>query len=208
MFDLIQSVPSWVLDWSGSILTMIGLYFYAFNLRNAWHWSNAGLVPYTLLFAATAMWPLFWLQVCFILFGLHGYVLWYLQDHGSKFVSKWQFLTTPIAVGLLGLAYFNTVFTDAWAYVQFTIVAFSIVASWGLARRFAWFWLVWLPANVLGFFYYAHSELWSLMIIQIPLFLFSVYGYWEWTRGETSKKGLVVSREGNVERSEANELMI
>ena len=188
---MIEQVPSWVWDWSGSILTMIGLYYYVFNNRTAWHWGNAGLIPYTLLFWATGMWMLLALQICFMIFNLHGYILWWLQDNRHWFVKHWKGLTTPIAAIVLGVAWWATDFVDAWVYIQFLIVAFSIVASWGLARRFAWSWLVWLPANFLGFFYYAHSELWSLMIIQIPLFLFSVYGYYEWTRGGVSKRGIV-----------------
>jgi len=191
IFDLIQQIPSWVLDFTGTLLTMIGLYFYVFNNKTAWHWSNLGLVPYTLLFASLGLWPLFFLYVCFILFGLHGYVLWFLQDKLSPHVGWWQFLTTPIAAILMVGAYLTTTFTDFWAAMQFTIVAFSIVASWALARRFAWSWIVWLPANVLGLVYYYHENLWFLMVAQIPLFAFSVYGYWEWTRGGVAEKGII-----------------
>lgn len=194
---MIESIPSWILDTAGGILTLIALWFYVFNIRTAWHFSNVSLIPYLMLFFALPVWPLFTMQACFVLFGIHGYILWYLQDVGSRHAEWWRLVTTPIALILGTLAYITGDLSDVWGVMAFAIAALSIVASWGLAQRMAWSWIVWLPANVLGFFYYFHSELWFLTFLQIPLFLFSVYGYYEWTRGETSKKGLIVSKEGN-----------
>lgn len=192
MLEFIAGLNTTWLDFTGTFLTMIGLAFYVLNMKTAWHFSNAGLLPYTLLFFATAMWPLFWLQVLFIAFGIHGYVLWYLMDKGSKYTEMWRLLTLPMAAACAIVAGIYTDYASAWAIVQYGIVLFSVVASYGLAQRYAWSWLVWLPANVLGFFYYAHTELVFLMWAQIPLFIFSVVGYYQWTYGRVSKRGLVV----------------
>lgn len=52
------NLPQWLFDYSGSIFVIISLVF-LFQKRFAyWHWSNASLLPYFILFATSSQWML------------------------------------------------------------------------------------------------------------------------------------------------------
>ena len=54
--------------------------WYLFGKRIAyWHWSNASLVPYFALFASTGQFMLAGLQASYLIFGVHGLLLWRLE---------------------------------------------------------------------------------------------------------------------------------
>ena len=73
------TVPGWVLDWTGSVLVVVSLCF-LFEKRMAyWYWSNASLLPYFLLFLSGGQYMLAGLQVSYLVFGLHGLLLWRLE---------------------------------------------------------------------------------------------------------------------------------
>lgn len=59
-------VPMWVLDWSGSLMVVVSLW-YLFGKRIAyWYWSNASLLPYFALFATTGQLMLAGLQASYL----------------------------------------------------------------------------------------------------------------------------------------------
>ena len=72
-------VPTWVLDWTGSVLVAVSLLF-LFGKRIAyWHFSNASLIPYFALFLSGRQYMLAGLQASYLIFGLHGLALWRLE---------------------------------------------------------------------------------------------------------------------------------
>ena len=50
MNQLLSSLPSWVLDFSGALAVTVSLFFLFAKRHAYWHWSNASLLPYFLLF--------------------------------------------------------------------------------------------------------------------------------------------------------------
>ena len=81
-------VPLWVLDWTGSILVVVSL-VYLFGKRTAyWHWSNASLLPYFLLFVSGGQLMLAGLQVSYLVFGVHGLLLWRLERRQRRTVAR------------------------------------------------------------------------------------------------------------------------
>ena len=85
-------VPTWVLDWSGSLMVVVSL-VYLFRKRNGyWHWSNASLLPYFALFVSGHELMLAGLQASYLVFGVHGLALWKLEhrrDHrGGRFNER------------------------------------------------------------------------------------------------------------------------
>jgi nicotinamide mononucleotide transporter len=183
---MIEAIPEWLFGWTGNILTLICVFFYWKKMYTAWVLSMASLVPYFALFVSSEMWSLAGLQAIFMAYGLHGLLLWYFENNEHKWATWWRHLTTPLSVAIFAYTVFLNwgVIDDPWVMVQMVITVFSVAAAWGQARRYAWNWLVWLPANFLGFFYYANAGFWGLMLLQIPLFLLSVQGYYEWKRDD------------------------
>ena len=189
MNQFLSSIPTWILDVSGALAVLVSLYFLFGKRRAYWHWSNASLLPYFLLFASGKLWMLAGLQVCYLLFGLHGLYLWMLEerrDRGElKFNEAGWYGVTWAASGLIFV--FTVIVTDfsaAWNWVQFVLVVIQLVANFGTTRRWAWSWPVWILSNVLGAVYYGHSHYWALFGLQFALGAMSVYGWREWQKDE------------------------
>ena len=164
--------------------------FFLFAKSSAyWHWSNASLLPYFLLFLSGNLWMLTGLQVCYLLFGLHGLYLWHLEerrDRGELRFNEpaWYGVTWAASLIIFAVTVFVTDFSAAWNWVQFALVVVQLVANFGTTRRWAWSWPVWIVSNAVGAVYYGHSHYWALFALQFVLTAMSVYGWREWQRDD------------------------
>lgn len=184
MVEYLSMVPSYIYDIVGGVFFLISLLFYYHKLPSAWHWSNASLVPYFLVFVMLELYMLAGLQVIYLGFGLHGWVLWKLQDANNRWAPAWEKLAVPFGLSIFAYTIYITTFTDAWAWLQFTIVALSILGSVLLVLKKSSAWLVYIVANVLGMIYYPHEGLWVLTTVQVFAALMSIHGYRLWKREE------------------------
>lgn len=194
--EIITSVPSWVYDWTGGTIFMVSLYYFFYKSPRAWHWSNATLVPYFLLFIATGMWMLAGLQVIYLMFGIHGWILWRLQEKNNRWAPAWERLAVPFGVVIFVYSISITQFEAVMIWLQFAITALSILGSVLLVLKYPSSWLVYIAANVVGLIYYPSNGLWALTIVQVGAIIMSVQGYRIWKKEDvfmeelTEKKGL------------------
>ncbi|WP_424949527.1 nicotinamide mononucleotide transporter family protein [Deinococcus sp.] len=189
MNQFLSSLPTWVLDYSGALAVLVSLYFLFGKRRAYWHWSNASLLPYFLLFVSGKLWMLAGLQVCYLLFGLHGLYLWHLEERRDRGELKfneaaWYGVTWAVSLLIFGVTVYVTDFAAAWNWVQFALVVVQLIANFGTTRRWAWSWPVWIVSNALGAVYYGHTHYWALFGLQFVLAAMSVYGWREWRRDE------------------------
>ena len=189
MNQLLSSLPSWVLDFSGALAVTVSLFFLFAKRRAYWHWSNASLLPYFLLFLSGNLWMLAGLQVCYLLFGLHGLYLWHLEERRDRGElrfneSAWYGVTWAASLIIFAVTVYVTDFSAAWNWVQFALVVVQLVANFGTTRRWAWSWPVWIVSNAVGAVYYGHSHYWALFALQFVLAAMSVYGWREWQRDD------------------------
>lgn len=178
-------VPQWVWDWSGSLLVAISLVPLFSKHRSYWHWSNASLVPYAVLFLDTRQWILLGLQGSYLLFGIHGLYLWHLEhrrDHvGQPFAEvRWYAVTWIISIGIFGYTVAVTDFGDRWNWVQFAAVGSALIANFATTRKWSWSWPVWIAVNAVQAVYFFHLQLWGQFGLQFVLATMSVYGWRAW----------------------------
>ncbi|PNY81813.1 nicotinamide mononucleotide transporter family protein [Deinococcus koreensis] len=183
------TIPSLALDATGGLCVLVALYFLFAKRRAYWHWSNASVLPYFLLFVAGGEWMLAGLQVCYLLFGLHGLYLWWLEerrDRGElKFNEAAWYGVTWAASGLIfALTVYVTDFSATWNWVQFAAVTLSLIANFGTTRRWAWSWPVWVLVNAVQAVYYWHTGYWVLFVLQFVLGAMSLHGWRVWRRDE------------------------
>lgn len=180
-------VETWVLDWSGSLMVVISLWYLFEKRIPYWHWSNASLVPYGALFLSTRQYMLAGLQASYLIFGIHGLILWQLEharDHGGRRFNErvWYQVGWVLSLAIFAYTVKVTDFVDGWAALQFTIVALSLLANWATTRKWVWSWPVWLTVNVLQAVYFHHWTLWGQFALQFVLFAMSVWGWIVWHR--------------------------
>jgi nicotinamide mononucleotide transporter len=181
-------IPLWVFDWSGSVLVVISLVYLFYKSLAYWHWSNASLLPYFILFALGQQWMLAGLQVSYLIFGVHGLYLWLLEqrrDRGEIRFNEaaWYAFTWVASLAIFIYTVLVTDFkTDRWNWVQFAAVALALVANFATTRKWAWSWWVWIAVNAVQALYFWHLGLWAQFGLQFVLAFMSVYGYWQWTK--------------------------
>jgi nicotinamide mononucleotide transporter len=193
-------VPTWVLDWSGSVMVVVSLWYLFEKRITYWHWSNASLVPYFALFASTGQFMLAGLQASYLIFGVHGLLLWRLEharDQQGRHFNEgvWYQIGWVLSLAIFAYTVKVTDFIDGWAGLQFTIVSLSLVANWATTRKWVWSWPVWLVVNVLQAVYFHHWRLWGQFGLQCVLFSMSVRGWIVWRRERSAARdGVEVAR--------------
>lgn len=189
------SVPQSLLDLSGATLVAVSLVFLVRKHPWYWHFGNASLLPYFLLYLATQQFMLAGLQVSYLIFGLHGMVLWALEARRERrgltfHEGVWYNLGWVLALGIFAYTVGITRFSDSWAYVQFAITTLALVANWATTRKWTWSWPTWMLVNALSVPYYLHFELYALTALQFVLFGMSVWGWWTWRREDHGRAAL------------------
>ena len=188
IFDL--EIPLWWLDLSGSLGVVMSL-IYLFQKRLAyWHWSNISLIPYFLLFVAGAQWMLAGLQVSYLIFGIHGLYLWWLEARRDAGLIRfneaaWYAVTWVASLAIFLVTVLVTDFTQTWNWVQFGAVSLALIANFGTTRKWAWSWGVWIAVNAVQAVYFFHLGLWAQFGLQFILAGMSAYGWLEWRKEET-----------------------
>lgn len=180
-------VPQGVFDWSGSLCVVLSLLFLFKKRLTYWHWSNASLLPYFLLFMAGGQWMLAGLQVTYLIFGVHGLYLWHLEhrrDRGEIRFNEplWYSVTWIASLAIFGYTVAVTDFSQGWNWVQFAAVSLALVANFATTRKWVWSWPVWILVNAVNAVYFFHLGLWAQFGLQFVLALMSVYGWLEWRK--------------------------
>ena len=176
--------------------------WYLFGKRMAyWHWSNASLVPYFALFASTKQFMLAGLQASYLIFGIHGLMLWRLEHARDKSgdgfnEGVWYQVGWILSLAIFAYTVRVTDFVDSWATLQFIIVSVSLVANWATTRKWVWSWPVWLAVNALQAVYFNHLRLWGQFGLQFVLFTMSVWGWIVWHRERSTRRPIEAYRVG------------
>lgn len=182
-------IPTAVLDWTGSSLVVVSLVYLYGKRRAYWHWSNASLLPYFALFLTGRQYMLAGLQLSYLIFGIHGLMLWYREhrrDEGGPTFNEraWYNAGWILSLAIFGYTVAITKFTDRWAWLQFVVVSTSLLANWATTRKWSWSWPVWMTVNVMQAALFKHLNLNGQFFLQFALFAMSAYGWSVWRRAE------------------------
>ncbi|WP_198170383.1 nicotinamide mononucleotide transporter family protein [Deinococcus arboris] len=183
------TIPALALDLAGGLCVLVSLYYLWAKSSTYWHWSNASLLPYFLLFLSGKQWMFAGLQVTYLLFGLHGLYLWHLETRRARgeiqFNERgWYGVTWAASLLIFAYTVAATDFSAAWNWVQFAAVTLALVANFGTTRRWSWSWPVWVAVNAVQAVYFWHLDYWVLFGLQFVLAAMSIYGWRQWRRDD------------------------
>jgi nicotinamide mononucleotide transporter len=138
-------------------------------------------------------------QVFFVAVSLYGWVRWYQfrKSHAAEGVGvrpKWAGASGRIQL-LVGALVLTTVFyfvlkalgswgplADAW------ILTGSILATYGMARGWVEFWLIWIAVDAVGVPLLLIAHFYPSAIMYIVYGAFCVVGFWSWLRIERRER--------------------
>ena len=125
------------------------------------------------------------LQVSYLVFGVHGLLLWRLEapapDGGRRFNDRaWYRAGWVLTLAIFAYTVDRHRLRRRWSGLQFAIVSLALVANWATTRTWTWSWAAWMVVNVLQAIYFAHLGLWAQFGLQFVLFAMSADGLRTW----------------------------
>lgn len=133
------------------------------------------------------------LQFYYVWVSVYGWILWARgkeTDHGkeqlpvSRISTRMAIVLTLISLILWAVIYFVLkAFTDSPLPVgdAFT-TAFSIVATWMLAKKLLEHWLIWIVVDFVALLLYVYKGLYPTSIMFLIYTGAAAWGYWEWKK--------------------------
>jgi nicotinamide mononucleotide transporter len=130
-------------------------------------------------------------QVFFAVVSLYGWYRWYQNRHGGAGAGvqpRWA--TTRERLELLGVAvilyaisYFVLKALGSWGpQWDAWILTGSILATYGMARGFVEFWLIWIAVDVVGVPLLVQAKFYPSATMYVVYGLFCVVGFAAWSR--------------------------
>ncbi len=186
----------WLLDnWLELFGTASALAYLYFSVKQKiWLWP-LGLLSsllYTYIYLVSGFYADMGLQVYYVVISIYGWVIWSAgKDHSRKKDLPVITLQGNSALKLLGVSYLLWLiltfilraFTDSEVIVgdAFT-TAFSITATWMLARKYIEQWLIWVVVDAVSMGLYVYKGLYITAGLFLVYTIIAVVGYQTWRK--------------------------
>ncbi|MCL2562080.1 MAG: nicotinamide riboside transporter PnuC [Rikenellaceae bacterium] len=172
----------------------VGLLYLWFQYRaSVWLWPVGIVMPaiYVYIFFVSGVYANMGINAYYILAAIYGWWVWLRKSKRGE--REYPVTRTPRRIWLpamaVGVALFVVI---SWVLIRFTdspipfgdsfTTAFSIVALWMLARKWAEQWLMWLVIDGISVGLYLHLELYPTAALFAVYSVVSVFGYRKWLR--------------------------
>ncbi|ONI72225.1 hypothetical protein BWI15_19375 [Kribbella sp. ALI-6-A] len=195
----IAGSPVLVREIVGNVFGLASALFGMRRLVSAW---PIGIVGNVLLFTVFVgglfdtpqdkdLWGQAGRQVFFALVSLYGWYRWYQTRHGGAKTGvqpRWASARERLemlgaAVALYAIAYFVLRELGSWGpQWDAWILTGSILATYGMARGFVEFWLVWIAVDVVGVPLLVQAKFYPSAAMYVVYGLFCVVGFVAWWR--------------------------
>lgn len=176
------------------IATLTGLIYLVYSVEGKiqlWLFGFITSTLYVYVFYTSGIYADMAINVYYVIISVYGWYHWKFPAKKAKKdlpVSKVMLKTALILLAItlvlfLIIAKLLVNFTDseiAW-YDAFT-TAFSITATWMLARKILEHWLVWIMVDLLSAILYIYKGLYPTVILFIIYTILAFVGYAQWLR--------------------------
>jgi nicotinamide mononucleotide transporter len=174
------------------LATLLALAYVVLALRQSlWCWPAALLstMLFTHIMWDSALLSDALLQLYYAAMAIYGWRRWQQlkqQHQGLNQVSEWpwrrhlQLIAITGLVGIL-LGYVMDNFTHAdFAYLDAQTTAFSVMATWLVARKLVSNWLYWVVIDAVSIYVYAQKHLYFLTLLFMLYTIIALVGYFIW----------------------------
>jgi nicotinamide mononucleotide transporter len=173
--------------------TVFGLVFIFLEIKqDIWLWP-IGIITagfYVIVYYYSKFYADMSLQFYYIVVSIYG---WYWWVHGTKERAEIPVTHTPrlvlrnvliiSCILMVALGYFLKYYTDSpvpWGDAFTT--AFSITATWMLARKYLEQWLFWIVVNAVSIYLYIEKELYPTSVLFFVFLSLAIVGYIQWRK--------------------------
>lgn len=175
-----------LLEWSGALLTLAGVWLTAKGNRLGWLAGSAGSLVYILVCILARLYAESALQAVYAIMGFYGWILWKQSKNQTITVKQMHPLafTVMLFCWLILMLFFGFIlssFSDTdLPYTDAAIAAAGLLLTWQMAKRFIECWPGWIIANVLSMAVFLYKTLYTTAALYFLLAIFALYGYRSW----------------------------
>jgi len=189
------SVLSWFLSkYIEIIATVTGLIYLVYSIEGKiqlWFFGLVTSILYIFVFFSSGIYADMGINAYYVIISIYGWYHWKFPGDKVKKelpVSRIRFkqalLIMLVSVFLWVLIAFILIyFTNSqvpW-YDAFT-TAFSITATWMLARKILEHWLIWVVVDLASLILYVYKGLYPTSVLFLSYTVLAIYGYFEWLK--------------------------
>ena len=146
-------------------------------------------------------------QLMFIAVSIYGWVRWaqHRQVSDTAVEPRWASTRTRIllGVGMVGgtlvltpifqaLGSFEPVWADAWIFMG------SLLATWGMAKGWTEFWLIWVAVDIVGVPLLISAGYYASAMLYVFYGAFTIFGFFTWMRVQRLTKEREPGREATT----------
>ncbi|MDZ7900869.1 MAG: nicotinamide riboside transporter PnuC [Arcicella sp.] len=155
-----------------------------------WFWAIVSSAIYGVIFYQARLFSDMGLQGVFILLSIYG---WFSWKFGSKEETVLSVSKIPTKLSIICLGFFLifalisgylfSQYTKAsLPYLDSSLTAISLIATWMTARKYLENWLLWIGANIIYVGMYFYKGLNGTAVLYILLIGLAVKGYQDWVK--------------------------
>lgn len=193
---MLQAIYSWLVDHSIEVLgAILGLVYIFLSIRqNIFTWPVGLLTSalYIYVFFKTKFYADMALQVYYVGVSIYGWYYWMKGNPVKE--NELPVVRTPrkfwIPLMIISVVFF---FFIGWILKNYTdspipfwdafTTAFSLTATWMLARKYLETWLIWIVVDLVSTILYAVKDLRATVILFAVYTGMAVVGYFQWRKG-------------------------
>ena len=185
----------WLFEHYVEVIAMLtGLIYLVYSVQGRillWLFGFVSSLLYVYIFYDSHIYALMCINIYYVIISVYG---WYHWSHPGKAGRKElpvSRLKMKMGIILLFLSVFLFLFI-AFILHEFTdsdivfgdafITAFSITATWMLARKIMEHWLVWIVVDLLAVILYFYKQLYPTVLLFVFYTVMAVTGYLEWKK--------------------------
>jgi nicotinamide mononucleotide transporter len=185
MIDYLQK--NW-LENLGILTSLICIYLNTQQNIWGWFWAIVSSAIYSIIFYQARLFSDMGLQGVFILLSIYG---WYTWLFGSKEKTVLSVSKIPTKLSIICIGFFLVfTLTSGYLFSQYTkaslpyldssLTAISLIATWMTARKYLENWLLWVFADIVYVGMYFYKGLNGTAVLYVLLIALAVKGYKDW----------------------------
>ena len=187
IFDYLQK--NW-LENLGILTSLICIWLNTKQNVWGWFWAIISSAIYSIIFYQAHLFSDMGLQGVFILLSIYGWYAW-LFGNEAKTVLSVSKIPTNLSFLCIGFflifalisGYLFSKYTKAsLPYLDSSLTAVSLIATWMTARKYLENWLLWIFANVVYVGMYAYKGLNGTAVLYVLLIVLAMKGYITWKK--------------------------
>jgi nicotinamide mononucleotide transporter len=193
--ELLSASLHWLFTHYIEVLaTITGLIYLVYSVRGQillWLFGLISSLLYVFVFYKAKIYALMCINLYYVIISIYGWVHWSFPGKNNKKELPVSRLNRSMSMYLLVVSFFLFAFIG-FVLKKFTnsdiviwdafITAFSITATWMLARKIMEHWLVWIVVDLIAVVLYLYKELYPTVLLFIFYAALAIVGYKEWKK--------------------------